>query len=139
MTSPVSRLLVVIDPHFGARLQSAWTNQPVWAVMSPVNEPVIRTLWGAHPQRNHQVGLTGFSIDANATAEDQFLDELDTIDLHHGPYSSATSYTELEVIGCPLTVPVHQALTQLGFSQFSSERDGFTATRTREEAATPRS
>lgn len=139
MRSPVSRLLVVMDPHFGVRLQAAWTNQPVWAVMSPVNEPVIRALWAAHPQPNHLVGLTGFSVDASATAEDQFLDELDIIDLHHGPYSSATSYTELEVIGCRLTAPVHEALTQLGFSQFNSERDGFTATRSREEAATLRS
>ena len=75
------------------------------------------------------------NFDPNVAAEDHFLAEADTIDLHHGPYSTDTPYTELEVIGCHLTKPIRTALRQLGFTQFDEQSAGFTAKRSREEAA----
>ena len=102
--------------------------------MSPVNEPVIRSLWALRPEVNELTEITGFRFDANVPAAKRFLDELDTIDLHHGAYSNGTSYTELEVIGAPLTVPIRLTLLQLGFADFSENRYSFIARRSDEEA-----
>jgi hypothetical protein len=46
----------------------------------------------------------------------------------HGAYSSSNPYTELEVIGTPLTVAIREALSQLGFSKFTEGQDCFVAT-----------
>jgi hypothetical protein len=102
--------------------------------MSPVNEPVIRSLWALRPEANELTGITGFRFDANVPAAQRFLDELDTIDLHHGAYSSGIPYTELEVIGARLTVPIRLALSQIGFTEFSEDRYGFITRRSDEEA-----
>jgi len=66
--------------------------------MSFTNEPVVRSLWANHPELNHLTGITGMWFDP-LVAEDRFIAELGTIDLHHGPYSTSNPYTELEVVG----------------------------------------
>jgi hypothetical protein len=70
-----------------------------------------------------------------ASGEARFLAELDTIDEHHGGYSTATPYTELEVIGCRLSDPIRRALAELRFSEFADHDGGFLARRTPEDAA----
>lgn len=68
-------------------------------------------------------------------AEERFLAELDTIDLHHGAYSTHTPYTELEVLGCMLNNQIRAALAELGFDNVEDKAHGFVARRTHEEAA----
>src|SRR6516225_5656781 len=97
-TDPIQRLLVVLDADFGDRLRQSWHGQPVWIVMSPVNEPVIRSLWATYSGQDHLTGVTGFRFDSNIAAEDSFIADLGTIDLHHGPYSTSSPYTILDVI-----------------------------------------
>ena len=77
-------------------------------------------------------------FDPKIAPEDFFLAELDMIDLHHGPHSTNTPYTEFEVVGCPLTTLIREALTQLGFTDFDYRQSGFIAKRTVEEAAMQR-
>jgi hypothetical protein len=130
----MSRLFVIVDEEYGDHLREIAPGQPIWITMSPANEPVIRSLWAARPNSDHLTGITGFHFDARASREDRFLAELDTIDLHHGPYSARNSYTELEVIGTPLTIGIRAALSQLGFDEFTEGQNGFLATRSRNEA-----
>jgi len=128
-------VLVVLERNFGERLRQIWQpGRPAWIVMSPFNEPAVRSLWASHPGTNHLTGITSFQFDPDATPEDSFVNCLDTIDLHHGPYSGKTSYTELEVIGAQLTRDVREALHELGFAEFSERADGFVARRSEEEA-----
>jgi hypothetical protein len=127
-------VLVVLDPHCGERLRQMWQpGRPAWIVMSPFNEPTVRSLWASHPD-DHLTGITSFQFDPGATPEDSFLDYLHTIDLHHGPYSNETSYAEFEVIGARLTSDVREALSELGFEEFSERTDRFIAQRSEEEA-----
>jgi hypothetical protein len=63
-----------------------------------------------------------------------FLAELDTINLHHGPYSTASSYAEIAVKGARTTAEVRAGLSEFGFTDFTETEDGFTARRTQEEA-----
>jgi hypothetical protein len=129
-----SRLFVIMDPDHGDRLRELEPGLPVWIAMSPANEPVIRSLWAARPSHDHLTGITGFHFNANDSAEERFLSEMSMIDLHHGPYSTSNPYTELEVIGTPLTIGIRSALLRYGFSEFSEDQDGFVATRSHEEA-----
>jgi hypothetical protein len=98
MTTPAgstSRVLVILDPEYGERLQPAWEGQPIWVELSPINEPVVRELWRGVPAPNHLTGITGLTFDPSLSAEERLLAELDTIDLHHGPSSTKRPYPNL--------------------------------------------
>ena len=125
---------VILDPEYGDRLTDVWPGQPVWIVLSRTNEPLVRSLWATRAR----TGITGWDFDPKIAPEDFFLAELDMIDLHHGPHSTNTPYTEFEVVGCPLTTLIREALTQLGFTDFDYRQSGFIAKRTVEEAAMQR-
>jgi hypothetical protein len=129
---------VILDPDYGERLREVPSGQPTWITMSPVNEPVIRSLWALRSDSSQLTGITGFSYQKDASPADRFLQELDTIDLHHGPYSSDAPYTELEVVGAQLTPSVRSALAKIGFSEFRNTPSGFIALRSDEEAITRR-
>ena len=72
--------------------------------------------------------MTTFKSEAGSP-ENALLDEFDTIDLHHGPYSANQPYTVLEVIGTSLTEKVKAELGQYGFDEFCSTMTGFRAVR----------
>jgi hypothetical protein len=130
-----SPVLVIVDPIFGEKLRTVPAGQPVWIAMSPTNEPVVRSLWAASQlPPDHLTGITGFRFDGGVSAEDRLLAELYAIDLHHGPYSSPSPYTEIAVKGARPTADVRADLSKFGFSDFRETEDGFTARRTLEEA-----
>ncbi len=136
MIDPVtstSPLLVILNPDYGERLREVWPKRPVWIGMSSANEPAIRSLWATRSPLDPM--LTGFRFDAGIAPEDSFLAELDAIDLHHGPHSTSTPYTELEVIGAPLTAGIRRALSQIGFTEFDANQNGFIAQRSQEAAS----
>jgi hypothetical protein len=92
---------------------------------------------GHQIRTDHRTGVTGMSFNVDIAPEDQFLAELDTVDLHYGPHSTKAPYTVLEVIGATLTVSIRAALSEFGFSDFTESQYGFIEVRTREEAARP--
>jgi hypothetical protein len=132
-----SSVLVILDPNYGEQLRQVWPGQPVWIAMSSTNT-VVRSLWASHPDGDHLSEITGFRFDADISPENNLLDNLNAIDLHHGAYSSKDPYTVLEVSGARLTIDVRHALSKLGFEKFLENTDGFTARRSSEEAAKAR-
>jgi hypothetical protein len=135
LTDNARSVLVILDPAFGEKLLSIPAGRPVWITMSPVNEPFVRAIWNTRETSSHLVGITGFHFNANASAESTLLNELSTIDLHHGPYSSTTPYTQITSIGVRLTADIRAALAEYGFTDFAETEDGFKATRSSEAAA----
>jgi hypothetical protein len=129
----VQKLYVILDPAFGERLRLI-NSEPVWIVKSPINEPIIRSIWAMHSEPDHTKGITGFNYNEKATPEDSFLAELDMIDLHHGPYSANPPYTVLEVIGACLNESIKSALSELDFASFEEKDRGFTASRSLTDA-----
>ena len=127
-------VLVIVDPAFGEKLRTVPAGQPVWIVMSPVNKPVIRSLWASDAAPDHLSGITGFRFDEGVSTEDVLLAELSEIDLHHGPYSSSSPYTQIMVMGARLTVDVRAGLSEFGFTDFTETEDGFSASRSDEDA-----
>lgn len=136
MTLGVStRVLVVLDHEYGDELRAVWSGQPVWIELSPVNEPIIRSFWEENPDQTSLTGITGMNFEPDMTSEERLVSNLDKIDLHHGPYSTSTPYTEIKVIGCPLTRRIRAALEELGFTEFEEQDISFVAHRTPVRAA----
>jgi hypothetical protein len=133
--SKTSSVVVIVDPAFGEKLRAIPAGEPVWITMSPSNAPVVRSLWSTSRSRtNHLTGITGFHFDEGVSAEDRLLAELDQIDLHHGPHSSPSPYTEISVKGAQPNSDVRAGLQEYGFSDFVESGDGFIARRSLESA-----
>jgi hypothetical protein len=128
-TASTARVLAILDADFGDRLRDIPPGQPVWITMSLANEPAVRSLWATRSDPDHLTGITSMNFTPGLVVEDQLLNNLGTIDLRHGPYSSKTPYTELEVIGSPLTPRIRAALSKFGFIQFDERQHSFIASR----------
>jgi hypothetical protein len=121
-------VVVVVDREYGERLCELARRGAVWIIDTPVNHAAAQKIWNECPNAGHLDGVTVFKSEASTT-ENALLDELDTIDVHHGSYSADPPYTVLEVIGTLLTERVKAELGQYGFDEFYSTRTGFRAVR----------
>lgn len=123
MATRSHKVWLVVDPRFGERLASLPTGQPTWIVDSPVNKPVIQRLRLQRPDRGtHFTGITSFV--GVGTPDDDLVERLDDIDLHHGAYG------EIEVIGAAPSDAAIQRLKELGFRIAAMTNVGFIAVRT---------
>jgi hypothetical protein len=96
---------------------------------------VANRAWAAAQGVSLEHGITLFKY-AEADSSDQVcLDILETVDLHHGEYSHAPPWSEVEVYGAQLTPTLQSALVELGFSKFDVTTDGFVAVRERDHSA----
>lgn len=129
MTDVPYKVYVVMAQDFGERLAGLSSGVPVWIVDTPINRPVAERMWKEHPSESHLTSITAFKAQGSSSAEDLFLNEMNTIDLHHGSYSSNPPYTALEVIGMPLSDRLRTELAEYGFNEFRPKSDGFVAIR----------
>jgi hypothetical protein len=120
---------VVLDREFGPRLRGLLDTGPVWAVDSPANRDSAHKLWLEFPARDHLDGVTVFKAGADSSPGQMLIDEMETIDMHHGVYSADPAYTVFRVIGCELQPEIRETLAKFGFDSFSHTDDGFEATR----------
>jgi len=128
MTKPY-RVLVVVDREYGQRPTALTQEGPVWVVDTPANRAVAQQIWDAEPNRSHLQGITIFKFPKDGSPEDILVNELDTIDLHHGPFSANPPYTELDVIGTAITPRLRTELGQFGLDDFQETPHGFRAVR----------
>lgn len=120
---------VVLDRSFGERLSALPAGKPVWLIKSPINTPVAQRLWTERPAKDHLTGITTFEASVSEIPEETFLSIVDTIDLHHGEFSSGSPYYVLLVIGCTVTPEIRLALEERGFRIAAENSDGFSAIR----------
>lgn len=125
----VYRIFVVLDRDYGERLSELARTGPVWIVDTPVNRATAQQVWAVYPSRSHLDGITTFKTSDDCSPEDTLINELDTIDLHHGTYSANPPYTVLEVIGAVLSERLKTELSQFGFDDFQPTTEGFRAAR----------
>jgi hypothetical protein len=120
---------VVLDRHFGQRVRDLLEAGPVWIVDSPANRDSAEKLWAEFPERDHLNGVTLFKAPADQDSARVLIEEMQTIDMHHGVYSANPAYTVIRVIGCELKPEVQEELAQFGFDSFNRTSVGFEASR----------
>ena len=120
---------IVLDRAYGVRLRDLLNDGPVWAVNSVANRKNAELLWSEFPNHDHLTGITVFDSTENRSPEQTLIDEMETIDLHHGVYSADPPFTAIRVVGSSLTPEVRQALESFGFDSFNVKKDGFDAAR----------
>jgi hypothetical protein len=123
------RVCVVLDRDYGERLSLLVEQSPVWIVDTPLNRAVAQSIWSADTNRSHLEGVTTFKTRDDSSPEDMLIQELETIDLHHGVYSANPPYTVLEVIGTRISDRVKEKFAEFGFDQFEPTSKGFRTTR----------
>jgi hypothetical protein len=123
------RVVVVLDREYGDRLSALAKAGPVWIVDTPLNRSAAQKIWAVDANRSHLDGVTTFKTGDDNSPEDSLLNELDTIDLHHGTYSADPPYTVLEVVGAEINERVKTGLSEFGFNEFQTTANGFRAVR----------
>jgi hypothetical protein len=68
------------------------------------------------PNDSHLTAITTFRADPNGSPEENLIDALDVIDLHHGTLSSNPRYDCIEVFGVALSQAIRRALAEYGFT-----------------------
>jgi hypothetical protein len=101
----------------------------VWIADTPANRSVDEEIWAGHPNRNHLEVVTTFKVPEGTSSEDMLINELDTIDLHHGTYSANPPYTVLDVIGTAITARLKAKLGEYGFDDFQETAQRLRAVR----------
>jgi hypothetical protein len=129
MSAAPNCVFVVVDREFGARLSELEGRGAIWVVHSELNRTVAQEIWRQNPSETHLVSVTVFKSFEGCSTEDSLINELDTIDLHHGQYSADPPYTVLEVIGTPLTEKIKVKMSHFGFDHFETRDSMFRAVR----------
>ena len=93
------------------------------------NHSAAQKFWADEPNRDHLDGVTTFKFGEDSSPQDILINELDTIDMHHGIYSANPPYTVLEAIGTSISERLRSKLSQFGFNQFETTPKGFRAVR----------
>jgi hypothetical protein len=123
------RVFVVVDRQYGERLSGLAANGPVWIVDTATNRAAAQRIWPGDPNRSHLSGITTFQTADASSPETALIEELDTIELHHGTYSAHPPFTVLEIIGTSISERTKAALSQFKFDQFQETAEGFRAVR----------
>jgi hypothetical protein len=123
------RVSVVVDREYGERLSELARTGPVWIVDTPNNRAAAQKIWAVDNSRSHLDGVTTFKTGNDCSCEDTLINELDTIDLHHGTYSANPPYTVLDVVGAVMSERLKTELAKFGFDEFEATAEGFCAVR----------
>lgn len=129
MAEVIDKVVLVLEPEYGEKLAQLATDSEVWVVDTPTNRAAASEYWKQNSTHLARLGITTFKFSPDASRLETFLAILETVDLHHAGYSSNPAYSELGIIGLPLTRPAIQALRELGFAKFESSAEGFRAKR----------
>ncbi|HST51656.1 MAG TPA: hypothetical protein VLJ61_06550 [Pyrinomonadaceae bacterium] len=123
----INKVALVLDSDFGERLLSMASDRHIWVIDTPRNRVVAAEYWARNSGPKVENGITTFKVLEDDSALERCLGILQTIDLHHGEYSSDPPYSILEVIGLPLSYEVESALRELDFRTFETTDQGFLA------------
>jgi hypothetical protein len=125
-----SRVHLIVAADYGELLRSLPVGEGAWVADTTANQPVIKNIWAARSSgggSNHLAGITSFQVASGSTPEDWLLGILDAVDLHHGEYSQTPPYSELRVVGTPLSPRLRAELAEFGFIRYEDSSDGFVA------------
>jgi len=125
MKNTGSRVAIVVDRAFGAQLHELSRSRHVWVVESPANASVIHEIWRDTSHENGGSGVTSFKNNTDLSVEEICIGIVPVVEEHHGEFSSHPPWSELEVVGVPLTQTLQSAFEDVGASSFEATPRGF--------------
>lgn len=121
------KVAIVLDKSYGSKLLDLSSKVHVWIVDTPENKPWIKQIHSS-TKPSLESGATSFPCDDNDTPEQQLLDIISDVDLHHGQYSHKPPWSVIEVIGANLSDQVEKEFKEtFGITEFERSPNGFTA------------
>ncbi len=131
----MTNVIVIVDPNYGDRIETAAQTAPVWTVSSFVNKAACKRIWAAHRTLDHREtgAVTCYDVTDQEDRLGNLLAVLPTLEEHHGEirddqFSFPNGFV-LEVVGLILTETVTSTLKELGFSAFVGLVEGFSASK----------
>jgi len=121
-------IAVVLDPNFGDRLSELAALGPVWITSSPINRAAVEHCWKTAASGGHSV--TYWTEPREGQTEQEWLNILDDLELHHSEVWSGPGLAGIQVIGAPLLDAAKSALHEFAYTVTASGLDGFSAGRT---------
>jgi hypothetical protein len=126
---------IVLESDIGARLFEIAEHGPVWVTGTPANQIVVKEYW----QREGGHSVTFWSEPVKSSSAEDWLDILDTIELHHSEDWAGPGIAAVVVYGARATPEAIDAFREFGYGPIESTEDGFRAERvSREEPACKR-
>ena len=129
----MTNVIVIVDPNYGDRIETAAQTAPVWTVCSFVNKAACERIWATHRTLDHREtgAVTCYDITDQEDRLGNLLAVLPTLEEHHGKirddqFSFPNGFV-LEVVGLTPTETVTSTLKELGFSAFVGSTEGFSA------------
>ena len=129
MKRKLYRVHVIVDAAFGDRLHDMPIGEPVWIVVSEVNNLAFNAVGKERQPKRHLEGLSSFKVDKAGSPEDWLVSEMQTIDLHHGEVSHDPPWSMINVIGVKWSKRIQDKLEHFGFNRHENTTEGFTAWR----------
>lgn len=120
-------VVLVVDPALGDGLWDIAARHDAWVVPSEINRAAIEEIWAARKEANEGPSLTIWSAPPPTVTERDWLAILDTIELHHGEYSSEPPLDTLSVYDATVTPPITAALREYGYEIVKATKVGFVA------------
>lgn len=99
------KVVVVFDPLYGER-SDADLGDAFWLIESPCNRALALRAWEAGKTDSNSAV---FDPMPHLTLEDEALDRLGDVDLHH------PDWNEMAFVGVPLSVDLRRKLAEQGF------------------------
>ena len=128
-TPPRYKVGIVVNRSFGDRIVKLAKQFHLWVIESPVNLPVIQSIWHEElPDTTESplaAGVTAFAGLEDESSEEVCARIVPDVDEHHGEYSHDPSWTEIEVFGAAISHSLETIFRELGVTQFEVTDDGF--------------
>lgn len=127
----MANLIIVVDPDYGERLETAPLDAPVWVVATQTNRNACESLWKRYPHSDHREkgAVTCYETTNPEDRLGSLLGILPDLETHHGEMTGAELELPkgfiIKVIGLAITDHVTDALEESGFTSFIEMPEGF--------------
>lgn len=95
------RIFLVLDDHFGDRVEALARDTYVWLVQSPYNDASAELVWRESESSDDplQRGLSTYKRLPGESPEEEIVRLIEMIEDHHGEFAHTPPWSEIEVIG----------------------------------------
>ena len=125
----MNRIILVLDPEYGKNICDLVDAEGVriWLLNTPTNYLWARKIWDEFGKSGEQEELKLNTFDRVDDEDDKSLiiSVLELIEEHHNELSDGEDWSEIEVVGTPITDAIEKEAAEYGARRFEKTRSGF--------------